>query len=252
MYLNYLKKNAELNYINNIIENLSSLNLDVENFLDLGCYDGVTTLKVAKALNSKNILGVDGDLHALKLFKKKEISKKFNIRPSRKRCGNPIVSTKYLNFSKKKWNIKKNYFDFCFTNQTIEHLYDIDNFIKNISNILKKSKLCLISTENLASWHNVMALAFGYQPFALTNMSSKKWTIGNPFSRQKGNSSNFMKHRAVFSLRALEDFVKLYNFKIVKRIVAGYFPFPNNKFGNFFARMDPKRAVYIALLIKKN
>jgi hypothetical protein len=51
-----------------------------------------------------------------------------------------------------------------------------------------------------------------------------------------------MKNRAVFSLTALEEFVKLYNFKIVKTIVAVYFPFPNNKFGNFFSRMDPKRA----------
>lgn len=251
MYLNYLKKTAELNYINNIIKNLSSLNLEVKNFIDLGCYDGVTTLKVAEAVNSKNILGVDGDFRALKLFKKKRISKKFNISPSRKRCVNQIVSAKYLNFEKKKWNIKKNYYDFCFTNQTIEHLYDIDNFIKNIKNILQKGKLCLISTENLASWHNVLALALGYQPFVLANMSSKKWTIGNPFSRQKGNNSNFMKHRAVFSLTALEEFVKLYNFKIVKRIVAGYFPFPNNKFGNFFAKINPKRATYIALLISK-
>ncbi len=147
--------------------------------------------------------------------------------------------------------LKNNYYNFCFTNQTIEHLYDIDNFMKNIFNILKKKGFCLISTENLSSLHNILALALGYQPFACANMSIKKWTIGNPFSRKNGHCSNFMKHRAVFTLYALEEFVKLYNFEIIKKIVSGYFPLPNNKFGNFFAKADPKRAIYIALLIRK-
>jgi 2-polyprenyl-3-methyl-5-hydroxy-6-metoxy-1,4-benzoquinol methylase len=242
MYLNYLKKTAELNYINNIIENLSSLNLEVENFLDLGCSDGVTTFKVAEAVNSKNILGIDGDLQALKIFLK--ILNKKNLLHKK-------VTLKKLNLEKKNWNLKKNYYDFIFANQVIEHMYDVDNFVKNIKNSLKKNSFLLISTENLACLHNVLSLILGYQPFSLANMSTKKWTIGNPFSRIEGHNSNFMKHRAVFTVAALEEFLKLHNFKIIKKIVAGYFPLPNNFIGNFFSKIDPRRANYIAILCKK-
>jgi hypothetical protein len=30
--------------------------------------------------------------------------------------------------------------------------------------------------------------------------------------------------------------MKLYNFEIIDKITAGYFPLPNNKFGNFFCK----------------
>ena len=36
---NKFKETAEDNYINNIINSLKQLNLNVDKFLDLGCYD---------------------------------------------------------------------------------------------------------------------------------------------------------------------------------------------------------------------
>ena len=230
---NKFKETAEDNYIENIILSLKKLNINIDKFLDIGCYDGLITERVSRSLNPKQIWGFDVDEEKMLEANAKNIK------------------TKKVDFENRNWNIDEK-FDFIFNNQVIEHLYDIDNFMENIKKILSKDGYCLISTENLASWHNILALMMGYQAFSLANMSSVQWTIGNPYSRKEGHNNNFMKHRAVFTFYALKEFVKIHDFKIIKEICSGYFPLPNNLIGNTLAKIDTRHAMYIALLIQKN
>lgn len=69
-------------------------------------------------------------------------------------------------------------------NPVIEHLFDTDNFVSESFRILKPGGYTIVSTVNLASWHNIFALILGYQPFDFANISIKG-TIGNPFSLWK-------------------------------------------------------------------
>ena len=116
---------------------------------------------------------------------------------------------------------------------------------------MKKDGLLCIGTENLAGWHNCFALFLGYQPFSMTNICTKKWSIGNPLSiTTEGHHEHLMVHRAVFTYLSLKQFLGLYDFKIEKRINLGYYPLMNNCIGNTLAKLDPRHSVYIAFLAK--
>jgi SAM-dependent methyltransferase len=229
-YLKHLVATAEENYLSNLYRSVEGLR--AKKMLDIGCYDGSNTLNLAKSCGASTIHGLELNEKAIKISEKK------GIKIFRQDIG------------EKKWRIPDNSYDFVYSNQVIEHLYSVDNFVTNIKRILVRNGYALISTENLAGWHNVFSLALGYQPFSLTNFSIKQWSIGNPLSMvTKGHQDPLMFHRSVFTLQALRQFLKLYQFEIVKEIASSYYPFPH-KIGNILARVDPKHSVYIAILVK--
>jgi 2-polyprenyl-3-methyl-5-hydroxy-6-metoxy-1,4-benzoquinol methylase len=231
-YLWHLIQTAEENYLKNIFKEISHLNL--ETFLDIGCYYGDNTIQAAKAIKAKRVYGIE-----------------LNDEASKKAIEKGIEILK-IDINQEDWSISDASIDFIYSNQVIEHLYSVDNFIINIKRILSDTGYALISTENLAGWHNVASLALGFQPFSTANICTKRWSIGNPFSQvPDGHHDPLMIHRAVFTHYALGKFLEAYGFKIEKEINAGYYPLPNNKIGNFFARMDRKHSVYTAYLIKK-
>ncbi len=72
-------------------------------------------------------------------------------------------------------------FDFVIANQVIEHVTDTDTFIKEVYRILRPGGVCICSTPNLASFHNIFCLILGYQPFT-SHVSDKKEDCGTLFS----------------------------------------------------------------------
>lgn len=229
-YLKYLVKTAEQNYLKNLYDSIGVLK--VGNMLDIGCYYGDNTTEIAKLCRAKKIYGIELNEDAIKVAEKKGIN----------------VYKQDVN--KEFWDIKDDSIDFIYSNQVIEHLYSVDNFINNIKRILKKDGLLLLSTENLAGWHNCFALTLGYQPFSTTNICTKKWNVGNPLSIiTDGHHDPLMVHRAVFTYYALKQFLELYGFKIEAEINSGYYPFPNT-LGNVLAKFDRRHSVYIAFLVK--
>lgn len=234
-YLNHLVVTAEANYIDNLCKEIKKEQLKVNCFLDVGCYTGKNSLLFAKACNAKTIYGTDFNKEAMR-----EASKK----------GIKVI---YQDINEKKWAIRRDSFDFVCSNQTLEHLYSVDNFMLNIKRILKNKGYALISTENLSGWHNCLALFLGYQPFSTTNICTKQWSIGNPLSIIKeAYNDPLMIHRAMFTYYSLMEFLKLYDFEIIKGITGGYYPLPNNKIGNFMAKIDKRHSVCIAALIRNN
>ena len=194
-YLKHLVATAENNYLSNLYQSVK--NLKVKRMLDVGCYTGVGTIEIAKMCKAKVIWGIELDEKSIEVAKKKAIN---------------IVKQ---DVAKKVWDnesLKEDKFDFVFSNQVIEHLDSVDNFIVNIKRILKKDGLLLLSTENLAGWHNCFALFLGYQPFSMTNICTKKWSIGNPLSIiTEGHHDHLMVHRSVFTYLALKQFLGLYD-----------------------------------------
>ena len=61
-----------------------------------------------------------------------------------------------------------------------------------------------------------------------------------------------MIHRAVFSYRALKDFVKSYDLKIIKEICSGYYPFPNGSVSNFLQKKIRQNQFILLFYFKKN
>ncbi|MDO8610809.1 MAG: class I SAM-dependent methyltransferase, partial [bacterium] len=208
-------------YLLNLIETASQENeknifnfipkIKACSYLDLGCNDGRKSILWARKANSHKTMGI-------------EIVK---IQANKARKRGIIVYESDLN---NKLPINSDSVDIITTNQVIEHLNDTDLFLSEIFRILKKNGVLILSTENLASWHNVFSLFCGFQPFSMSNFSIKG-NIGNPFSLWKTKKLNEDRHswlhKRLFSYYGLIDLLKKHGFNIVDVKTIGYYPFPN-------------------------
>jgi SAM-dependent methyltransferase len=139
-------------------------------------------------------------------------------------------------------------FDAVTSNQVIEHLNDTDVFLAETYRVLKPGGLLVISTENLASWHNIFALLLGWQAFSLSNVSEKVAGIGNPLANLRGEMpvEKGWQHLRVFSYRGLADLVAAHGYTNVRVVGSGYYPLPSK-----FAALDPRHAAFIVAIARR-
>lgn len=178
-------------------------------FLDLGCDEGTLTLKMAEEIETKNIFGVEIVEERIQESEKKGIQiKNFDLN--------------------KHFDFEDNLFDVIHANQVIEHLHDSDVFLSEIYRILKKGGYAIISTENASSWCNIFASIMGWQIFSLTNFSSKKQGIGNPFALHRNKEAHLdsWNHIRIYNIRGLKEYFEAFGFTVESIKGAGYFPFP--------------------------
>lgn len=222
---------------NSMTDNLNKcLNLLEENpngvLLDCGCSDGKLTIKVAKKVMTNNIYGIDLDEEVLKKARKKGI-KTF--------CVDLNNSLPFEN----------DFFDVIFAHQLLAHLYDVDNFVKEIYRIIKPGGYAVVSTENLSSWHNIFALILGYQDFS--HHISREFYIGNPLSphyKEKIEESLRVCHYKVLTSYSLKELFEIHGFKLQKIVGAGYYPF-TKKLSSFLSSLDSRHAHFLTIKIKK-
>ncbi len=176
-------------------------------YLDCGSYDGYKTMQRAKAIGTSKVFG-------LEIIKK--ISKKAEKRGVRVISGD-------LN---KRWKISSSSIDVITSTETIEHLVNVDLFIEEAHRVLKRDGLFIVSTDNLAAYHNIFALLRGLQPYTGPFLS-KKFPIGHRpnaifYETMKGMNP----HLNVMTAKSLVQLIEGYKFKVVKVIGAGFYPFP--------------------------
>ncbi len=108
----------------------------------------------------------------------------------------------------------------------------------------------IVCTENLASWHNVAALTFGYQPFSLTNISRLR-PLGNRFAAHDEYvaAGESFQHVHVMTLKALRDLFAAHGFTIAQAWGCGYHPFPSRLAGPL-ATLDPSHAHFICVVLR--
>jgi len=202
---------------------------DNANFLDLGCDDGLLSVKLAKQIGTKNIYGVEIVNERMKRAEKNGL--------------------KVRNFDlNKKMNFENNFFNVIHANQVIEHLHNSDNFISEIYRILKPNGYAIISTENASSWCNIFASIMGWQIFSLTNFSNKKLGVGNPFALHKDSGEHLRSwnHIRIYNIRGLKEYFEAFGFKIEKIKGAGYFPLPS-----FLGNIDKIHCHFMTFKIRK-
>lgn len=220
---NAYRKNSE-NILNMYVKDKKA------KFLDLGCDDGKWTMEMAKRISTNDVCGIEILPESVKKAKKNGVNvKKSNLN--------------------EKLPYRDCTFDIVHSNQVIEHLNDTDMFMDEIYRILKLGGYAVISTENLASWHNIFALVLGFIPFSLTNISSKKATIGNPFAPHAGKEATVAsswQHMRIFTVYGLMDLAKLTGFKVEKVLASGYYPF-----GNLLSNIDKRHAHFFVLKLRK-
>lgn len=210
--------------------------------IDIGCGDGQVTIRYKEKIGGE-ITGVDGVDARLKAALDKGVDK--------------IVAAEL----EKKWPLKDSSFDVVVSNQVIEHILDIDHFIKEIYRILKPGGYCVISTENLSSWHNILALILGFQDFS--HHILEKRHISNPLSLHYGEKTctwSGRDHSGVddtayphIKILTYKSFIKAfveYGFRFTKGKGSGYYPL----FGfleRIFCTIDPYHSHFITIKARK-
>lgn len=219
--------------------NLLSLLEKNENaaYLDCGCYTGKLTLEVAKKIQTKKVFGIDIDDWAIKESKKKGIN----------------VVKGDLN---EKLPFQNNTFDVITAVEVIEHLHNTDMFVKELFRVTKKGGYVVIATENLASWHNIFALALGMQPSTGPHISSYHPVFFHPLfkehkERAKKKEKWFLRgHINVLTRDAFYKVFRAYGFVPEEERLSGFYPFPGF-LSDVFSQIDKKHALTILVKFRK-
>ncbi|MBI2028469.1 MAG: class I SAM-dependent methyltransferase [Candidatus Levybacteria bacterium] len=229
---------------NNIANILSLLEKDIDaKVLDVGCGDGQYTIQFRKKISSHEITGVDGVLERLYAAKRKGVDKIQKVE------------------LEEKWPFQDNHFDVIISNQVIEHILNIDHFISEIYRILKPGGYCVISTENLSSWHNIFALVLGFQDFS--HHILKKVHTGNPMSLHFGEKTATWSKKAhsgvddtayphikILTYISLIGIFNAYNFHFERGLGSGYYPL-FSYLGKLASKIDPRHSHLIAVKMRK-
>lgn len=231
--------------MSNNVENIVSLLEENKKaiVLDVGCGDGKSTMQFRQKIGCSKIIGIEGDKQRIAEAKRNGVSK--------------IVSADL----EKKWPFPDTYFDVVISNQVIEHVVDLDNFISEVYRLLRPGGYCVISTENLASWHNIGALVLGYQDFSHHLISKKQ--VGNPFSIHHGEKTGgwgdkallgdhslIFPHIKIATYKSLISVFEAYEFRFKRGKGSGYYPL----FGfisKIASRIDPYHSHFITIKMVK-
>jgi 2-polyprenyl-3-methyl-5-hydroxy-6-metoxy-1,4-benzoquinol methylase len=194
--------------------------------LDLGCDDGALTLKFAEAARAPEVYGVELVQAAANAARERGIS----------------VTEADLNHP---LPFRDGEFDVVVSNQVIEHLVNTDTFVSEIGRILSPRGVAVTSTENLASWHNIAALALGWQPFSLSNVTKQRSGLGNPLAihRQEETSRETWQHVKVFSYRGLRELFESHGLTVRAILGAGYYPLATG-----VGKLEPRHAAFLTVV----
>jgi methionine biosynthesis protein MetW len=164
-----------------------------ERILDMGCGDGNFSLLLKEACKAE-VYGI-------------EISEK-GVESARK---NGIKAFR-VDIDEETFPFEDNYFDAVFAGEVIEHLFDPDHFLDEVYRVLKSKGVFVLSTPNLASIHNRIALLLGYQPFPMG--VSAKMNIGRVYEPNSEHAQS-LDHIRVFTLRSLKELLRIHKFDTV-------------------------------------
>ncbi len=120
--------------------------IDGERMLDVGCGFGGLSMTVAAALGIPEVHGVDIDETVLDEARSKGIE------------------ALHVDISKEPLPYDSSTFDLVTSFGVLDYLPHFDDAMSEIVRVTKPGGYVVISLPNLGSWHNRLALLFGYQP----------------------------------------------------------------------------------------
>ena len=173
--------------------------------LDCGCGDGEFTLELARQVGAKSVFGVEWDRDRVEIAGRKGV----------------VTARADLNQG---LPFGDESFDVVHSNQVIEHLYATDTFLRETRRVLKPGGLAILSTNNLASWHNVASLVLGMQPPPM-HVSSEV-IAGNALDPLRGSRHPTVgdSHLRIFSFKGLRELCEYHGFEVEKLRTVGYYP----------------------------
>jgi len=200
--------------------------------LDLGCSNGDFTVELGNRINTPLLYGI-------------EIVEE-SVNQARQQGINVYRSDLNTPFPFGDESI-----DVVHAKEMLEHLHHTGLFLKEIYRVLVHWGYTIITVPNLAAWHNIFCLLWGWQPFP-TNMSDEI-VLGNPLSyNYKINPANgsFPLHFRIPTYRALKELLEYHSFKVERMIGVGYYPFWGAA-SRPMAYLDPRHSAYLVIKGRK-
>lgn len=193
--------------------------------LDLGTHNGSFTVRVAERLGADSVHGVEF------LPEHAEVARGRGIEVTEADLDEPFP---YPDAS----------FDTVHSNQVIEHLRRPDRFLSEIRRVLSPAGLACLSTNNLASWHNVVSLALGYQPPPAH--VSDEVIVGNPlfFGHGREHLDSGRVHLRLFTGRALSELCSHHGLATRSLRSVGYYPLPP-RLARRAVALDPAHGAFL-------
>ena len=214
--------------------------------LDLGCGGGDVTRSFATRIGAKSVLGIEYDPDA-----GREASRK----------GIHVIRADLS----ERWPIADETVGVCLSSQNIEHMHRTRFYCKEICRVLVPGGYAIILTENLASWPNIFALLFGWQPFSTTNMDCSgglgcplTWHLDQPRNPDQIATMRLLfeegmtgvGHVRVLAFQGLRDVLIDAGLRVESLEGAGYFPF-SGQVSRWLSRLDPRHAHFLVVKARK-
>jgi len=199
--------------------------------LDLGTSDGEFTVRVAARLGAGSVTGVELiEEHAARAR-----ARGIETHQADLDGGLPF---------------EDGAFDVVHANQVIEHVRRTDTLVREIRRVLAPGGFACISTNNLASWHNVLSLALGFQPMPMH--VSDEAILGNPLNPLHGRPHADLgrTHLRLFTGRALVELCERHGLERVSTASVGYYPLPPLA-ARLATRVDPLHGAFLIGLFRR-
>jgi SAM-dependent methyltransferase len=200
--------------------------------LDLGCFNGAFTSALGVAARATQLVGIEWLPHHATAARARGIEV----------IGADINEP--LPFADES-------FDLVHANQLVEHLRSTDRFLREVRRVCSPDGRIVLATNNLSSWHNVGALAFGLQP--LPSHVSDEIHVGNPLDPRRGlrHADIGQTHLRVFTTRALRELAEAHGLRVTQTRMNGYYPLPPRA-ARAMARLDPLHAAFVVIELARS
>jgi SAM-dependent methyltransferase len=193
--------------------------------LDLGCGDGAFTLRVAERVGPSRVVGVEMVDHLA------DEAAARGVEVVRMNLAGPLP-------------FDDGSVDVIHSNQVIEHVLGTDHFMREIFRVLRPSGWAVVSTNNLASLHNIAALLAGWQPTP-AHISDEAVGLGNPLAPHAGDRGAVgQMHLRLFTGRGLAALATYHGLRVELRRGAGFYPLPRRA-AQVAARIVPGWAAFL-------
>ena len=163
----------------------------VERLLDVGCDDGRISLAIKEAIGAEEVYGIEAFEEAYQAALDRGV-----------KCVR-------MDLDRENFPFPDGHFDAIFCGEVIEHLFDTDHLLDEIYRTLSPKGVLVISTPNLAAWHNRLVLLLGFQPYFIN--PSMRHLVG----RAPPKGAMHGEHIRAFTLRGFKELVSLHCFHII-------------------------------------
>ena len=194
--------------------------------VDLGCGDGAVTMRVAERVGAAKVVGVDFYGPWIDEARGRGV----DVKVADIGEGLPFEDSSV---------------EVIHSNQVIEHLAKTDLFLQEIQRVLRPDGYAVVSTNNLASWHNIGSLIAGYQP-APAHVSDYTITgnrLNQPFDGFIQTQAG-QQHLRIFTTTGLEDLARFHGLEVIESRTAGFYPF-SPRVARRLTRLDRRHGAFL-------